>query len=93
MQRHFWYLTEEIAPFSLFSDSFTESEKCQIAWALRKVAPGEQLDQGVPIFPVLNTLARLVSLIDGKLLFLFNIIGVKMDWLEEPPSQWYKNSD
>ena len=37
-QRQFWYLTEAIAPFSLFSDSVLESEKCQIARALQKLA-------------------------------------------------------
>ena len=66
MQRHFWYLIEEIAPFLLSSDCVLESEKQQIAQALHKVAPGEQLDQGVPIFPVLNPAIKLVSLIHDK---------------------------
>ena len=36
---------------------------------------------------------RLASLIGGKSLFLFNILGVTMYWLNEPPSQWNKNID
>lgn len=90
MERHFWYITEELAPFSLFSNQVSEAEKRKIACQLRKVKPShsELLELGVPVFPTLNSSSKLVSLIGPKSWLLFQTLGFSSDWLTKPPSQW-----
>ena len=69
LNRHFWYLTEEIAPFSLFSDHVTDNEKREIARQLLKFN-SEKLLTGVPTFPpLLSSSTKLYTLLEPSLGF------------------------
>ena len=59
LNRHLWYLSEEIVPFALFSDFVSDSEKRQIARRLLTVRQTEPLETGIPMFPQLNASTKL----------------------------------
>lgn len=89
MERHFWYLTEECAVFSLFSNRVSDSERQQIARTLLQIPRPKEFERGKPTFPILNHSTKLSSLIGPKSWFLFHSIGVEADWLGKPVSQWH----
>jgi len=88
LNRHLWYLTEEIVPFALFSNLVSEPEKRQIACQLLKVRQAEPLENGIPVFPQLNTSTKLIHLVGKKSLLLFNLLNIESGWLSVPPAQW-----
>jgi hypothetical protein len=88
LNRHLWYLTEEIAPLALFSNLVTEGEKKQIARELIRMKDDSPLTLGVPIFPQVTDTTKLPSLIGKQSWLLFQLLGINTDWLSLSPSQW-----
>ena len=92
LHRHLWYLTEEIAPFALFSTLLSDSNKKQVVRQLRRHEDDATscLQQGVPIFPQLSTSSpiQLSSLVGAKSWQLFRVLQVDNNWMTLPPTQW-----
>lgn len=92
LNRHLWYLTEEIAPFALFSTLLSDSKKKQVIQQLLKHEDDATscLQKGMPIFPQLSTSSptQLSSLIGAKSWQLFRLLHVDNSWMNLPPTQW-----
>ena len=93
LERHLWYLTEECAVFSLFSNRVDDSERQQIARQLQRTSRPTNFVRGNPTFPVLNPRTRLVHLIGPKSWFLFESLGVGTEWLRKSVQQWNLDED
>ena len=91
-ERHFWYLTEECAVFSLFSNRLSSSEWQQIARTLFRIPRPKEFERDHPIFPTLSHSTQLSSLIGPKSWFLFHSMGIGADWLGKPVSEWQNDS-
>lgn len=92
LNRHLWYLTEEIAPFALFSTLLSDSYKKQI---IRQLLRHEDestscLQKGVPILPQLSTSSptQISSLIGAKSWQLFRLLRLDSSWMNLTPTQW-----
>ena len=91
LERHFWYLTEECAVFSLFSNRLSTSERQQIARTLLRIPRPRQSERGHPTFPMLSHSTKLSSLIGPKSWFLFHSMGIGADWLGKPVSEFHND--
>jgi hypothetical protein len=89
---HLWYLTEEIAPFALFSTLLSDTDKKKIIRQLLRHEndTSSRLETGVPIFPQLSTSSPtyLSSLIGTNSWQLFRLLRVDNSWMNLPPMQW-----
>lgn len=56
LKNHYWYLTEELAVFALFSNKVVPNEKRQIAQKLKMYKNFQNLPKGVPTFQDYKTL-------------------------------------
>ena len=98
-QNQFWYLTEELVPFSLFSNKISNEEKKIIANQIVKYHKNDQSNKfkspGKPIFPLCKINTNLVSLIGPSsfLIFSFTDNDANMNWLSQPVSSWDKNDN
>src|SRR5678815_5441797 len=84
IERHFWYLTEECAVFSLFSNRLSSSERQIIARTWHRIPQSSEFEIGNPTFPILTNSRKLTSLIGPKSWFLFHSLKVRADWLRKP---------
>ncbi|GBM85416.1 hypothetical protein AVEN_114591-1 [Araneus ventricosus] len=93
MERHLWYLTEECAVFSLFSNRLSSSERQLIARTLLRIPPPKEFESERvhPTFPIFNHSTKLSSLIGPKSWFLFHSMGIGAEWLGKPVSEWYND--
>ena len=90
-KNHFWYLTKEIAVFSLFSKS-SDNETKNIVKKLQSYQCGE-LKKGAPTFPVVTKNTKIPSLIGQNSWLLFETLGVNTEWLKTPVQTWEENED
>jgi len=88
LKRHLWYLTEECAVFSLFSNRISSAERQQIARQLLRTPRPTIFTRGQPTFPVLNQSTKLIHLIGPNSWFVFHALGVEVDWLGKPMDMW-----
>jgi hypothetical protein len=93
LDRHLWYITEEVAPFALFSTLVTETEKKQIVQSLIKARDDKPLQKGVPTFPQLKSSTKLHFLIGRNSWQLYNCLHVNTNWFHLPPTQWASGGD
>ena len=61
LNRHMWYLTEELAPLSLFSNKVSDQEKGQIAKQIikHKMEYSAEESMGQPTFPTVTNTTQL----------------------------------
>lgn len=87
---HRWYLTQELVPFTLFSShpSMTKSVKEEIAVKLSETEKPESYRRGKPVFPTIGGSTTLTDLVGPDSYFLFDALGVEMDWLSQPVDTW-----
>ena len=92
LNRHLWYLTEELAPLSLFTDLIADFTKTQIAKELLKTRKkyDEHDALGQPVFPNITTSTKINDLIGPKSWALFQ--HFQMQWLKKPVIQWTSDS-
>ena len=83
MRRHFWYLTEEVVIFSLFSNKVTEDEKSRIAARLLTIADPVDFPAEKPDFPDVLDTTQLVDLVGSNSWFIFHRLKLDSDWLKE----------
>jgi hypothetical protein len=93
LQRHLWYVTEELAPFALFSPLVSDSDKKEIVQQLMKSKDDAPLVRGVPKFPNLIASTTVPSLIGRNSWLLFNRLQSNTNWFQLPPEQWASDSD
>ena len=93
LERHFWYLTEEISVFALFSSKITLEEKKKMAKQLLKYPRKVDYESGVPTYPVITVNTRPNTLIGQKSWTVFNLLGHNADWLKQSPAEWAKDEE
>ena len=81
LERNFWYLTEECAVFSMFSNRISNAERQQRARCLLKTRCPKEFEKGHPTFPLLNSSTKIIDLIGPKSWFLFRSMNVGTNWL------------
>ena len=91
--RHLWYLSEEVAPFALFSGSVSTHEKKKIASTILKKINDENMETGVPVMPQMNQNVKVSSLIGKNTRLLFDLLKVNTKWLSLYPDEWSKNDE
>ena len=90
VRRHGWYLTPEVAVFSLFSSKVSEDEKSRIASKLltyQNEIP-DDFKLGKPAFPAINEDTKLVDLMSPLSYKFFKILNIDPGWLQKDPKDW-----
>ena len=82
-KNNFWYLTKEIAVFSLFSKKLSDNEKKNTVKKLQSYKCGE-LKNSALTFPVVTKNTQIPSLIGQNSWLLFETLGVNTEWLKTP---------
>ena len=93
LERHFWYMTEELSTFGFFSNKISAEEKNCMAKQLIKYPRKCNILKGIPQFPIVTMNTKPSHLIGSKSWTLFNLIGHKADWLKNPQSEWPKDKE
>jgi len=96
--RHLWYLTAEMVPTALFSSLVLSSERQDLADALLKVQPANELQSpqnrfgsgwGKPRFPLsINLSTRLCNLVDSDSWFTIFRLQINSSFLRLPVNEW-----
>ena len=93
MKRHLYYLTQENVIMSLFSNRLDDDQKSRIASRLLTFPKPEEFKAEKPTPPTLLDMnTTLEALVGEKSWTIFQVLGVKTDWLEHGPSKWSEDS-
>lgn len=88
LERHLWYLTQELCIFAIFSKKISNEERQQIAKKLISTPKPKKFNPGRPVFPKLNQRTKLVDFVGPESWFLFETLGVETYWLGTPVHEW-----
>ena len=91
LERHLWYLTEELTPLCLFSDKLSNAEKSQMARNIHKQKGVYDSQPGQPVMPLLTESTRMSDLIGPKSWVMFSAFE-STDWLLKPVRAWESDS-
>ena len=98
LDRHTWYLSEEFAPFNLFSNFVPDQTKQKIVQKLLRFTPLKTYKFGPPTNASLPSdkkigLKKCVSDFVGENShFVFDILKFDKSWLHSPISSWKSNN-
>jgi hypothetical protein len=97
VNRHCWYLTEELVVLSLFNEQLGTFTRELIARKLFSTPRPSHFEIGKPIFPKIetNTPPMLLDLIGRRSWLLFSLIGLSQsqDWMQLPSKYWNQMTD
>ena len=93
LDRHGWYLTEQLVPFALFSNKVNSDIKSHIAARILTFHQPAQIAIGKPSFPSVKANTKLMDLVGEKSYLLFTLLGVGTDWLSKNPVEWEDDLD
>ena len=90
LERHLWYLTEELVVFGLFDSDLDPDVKEAMANALLRTPKPNRFEPGKPEFPValMANNPTMDQLIGSKSWLLFSLLGKSGDWLQMPVRLW-----
>ena len=89
LQRHLWYLTEELVVFGFFDSELDNEVQASMANALIRTPRPNQFEPGKPGFP--NNLTdhpAMEQFVGPKSWLLFELLGNTGNWLQLPVDQW-----
>ena len=96
LKLHTWFLNQEFAPLSLFSEKVSDEQKTLLAKHLIKIKPAKY-EMGCPN-PVempnsknVGLKLELFEFIGNGSLFIFDQLHFNKDWLKLPIAQWKDN--
>ena len=90
LQRHTWYLTEELIPLCLFNSNLPEETLNNLAQRISEL-PEEQPAIQKPILPDLTPSSTITDFVGPRSTVFFNILGVPHSFLKN--SDWRTSSD
>ena len=95
LKRHPWYLAPETIMFSLCSNQVSEDVKTEMALKLLSVDRPTEFEVGgnTPVILDDNAHISLSSMVDEDSWFLFHVLGVQAEWLNERPEHWSENAE
>lgn len=88
LQRHLWYLSDELVGLALFSEKVTEEEKTQIVENLTKV-PLERMVRGNPA--LLKDDSELCDFASSRTALFISKLNIDPAFLQKHPSDWEKD--
>ena len=82
LNRHTWYLTEDLISFSLFNDDIPVEERTLLAAKIsREAAPGD-LEIRKPTLPTITKDSQLLDFAGGRSRLLFDLLELSTDFLQ-----------
>jgi hypothetical protein len=91
LNRHTWYLTEELIPFALFEDSIALEERALLAQRiLLEKTPSENIKIQKPVLPLLKEDSELIDFVGGRSRVLFDLLKVPLDFLGD--EEWHQHA-
>ena len=94
LRRHGWYLTPDVAVFSLFSSKVSLEEKSRIASRLLTFQTQAPQDYKLekPSFPIIEEKTKLVDLMSPLSFKFFRILNNDPVWLTKGPEKWEEDA-
>ena len=86
--RHTWYLTQELAVFALCSKRLSNNVKRDLADKLMFFERPVEYRPGKPSLPEVTESSELTDFIGTNSWLVFDILGIKGDWLEKSVTEW-----
>ena len=83
LQRHTWYLTEDLIRVSLFNEAIPAAERTLHAKKLYNLPATEELPIMKPVLPALSTSSQISDYIGERSRILFDLLGVPLDYLAD----------
>ena len=80
LQRHTWYLTEELISVSLFDETLPEDTRNLLAAQIGALSPGE-VEVCKPSLPTLTTKSQLKHFIGDRSTLPFDLLDIPIDFL------------
>ncbi len=94
VMRHLWYLTPDTVVFALFDQETSGAERRELARAIARTPRPQQIPLGKPQMPVqMNANPQLASFVGPESWKLWDLLGVRSDWLRLPVHRWAHNND
>ena len=95
LRRHGWYLTPEVAVFSMFSNKLSMDEKSRVASRLltHQANIPEKYKLEKPKFPLIDEKTVLVDLLSSQSFKFFTVLGLDWSWMAKDPEQWEEDDD
>ena len=99
LDSHLWYLSEEMAVFSLFGDGISNAEKAECAKIMKKskCTVDQTMNQdGKLITPIIKSTTKIWQLFGTKSWTCFYLLGkgiTNNSFLSEPVNNWKTNED
>ena len=91
LNRHTWYLTEDLISFSLFNDDIPVEERTLLAAKIsREAAPGD-LEIRKPTLPTITKDFQLLDFAGGRSRLLFDLLDLSTDFLQH--DDWHLSDD
>ena len=82
LNRHTWYLTEELIPFSLFDENSPIAERSLLAAKIHSQATAGDLDIRKPTLPQINIKSEISDFVGGRSRLLFDLLKVPLGFLQ-----------
>lgn len=93
LQRHTWYLSQEMVVFSLFSSKLPSEDKMKMVENLMSFSTENELLLGKPQLPRITEKTTLPDLVGENSWFLFQVIRAGIAWLANSPELWETDPD
>lgn len=87
MNRHTWYLTEELIPLSLFDEQLPLETRTKLAKEIHNFKSPATLPIQKPQLPTLQATSEVIDFVGPRSKVLFELVKVPMDFLAE--KDWY----
>ena len=85
LNRHTWYLTEELVPLSLFDEVLTLDQRALLAASIGQQTPGV-IEIRKPNLPVITKESELPDFVGERSTVLFNLLNIPVTFLQD--SDW-----
>lgn len=94
MSRHLWYLGDELAPLSFFSDAVSDNDKRTMALAFSPVV-GPRTNNSIRYTGELHDIQslELVDFFSTRSSFIFQLLEIDTEFLQTDPSDWNDNNN
>ena len=83
LQRHTWYLTEELVPLALFNEKLPLDDRTHLALKIGQL-PLEELDIRKPSLPSIHLKSELIEYVGVRSTLPFTLVGVPHTFLLLP---------
>ena len=83
LQRHTWYLTEELVPLAVFNEDLPLDDRTTLALKIGRL-PLEELDIRKPSLPSIHLKSELIDFVGERSTLPFTLVGVPHTFLLHP---------